>query len=372
MSIKVCLAADTIDYPQGGGHLWVYLNWALGLRAAGSSVVWLEEVNPDDSVDVARTKVEHVQQALAPYGLPLALCSPQDEPLAPELKDLALDLDAVCDADLLVNMHYSMSPSAVGHFRRSALLDIDPGLLQVWLGQGVLALAPHDAYFTTGETVETVPRHREADLRWQHTRPVVYLPEWPVAEEGGAAFTTVSAWWDQWVTLGAETFANHKRDSFLEFVEMPRHTDSQLELAVCWGEDEEEDRQTLEDCGWRVVHAWDVSSTPEEYRAYIQRSRGEFSCAKPSCLRLQNAWISDRTLCYLASGKPAVVQYTGPSTFLPDSGGLFRFRTMDEAAHALAVVEADGAHQGELARELAEEYFDATSVARSLLERALG
>ena len=84
----------------------------------------------------------------------------------------------------------------------------------------------------------------------------------------------------------------------------------------------------------RDAHA--VACTPWDYQRYIQESRGEFSCVKPSCVRLQNAWISDRTLCYLASGKPAVVQNTGPSAFLPESEGIFRFHTMEEAVEALA------------------------------------
>jgi hypothetical protein len=83
---------------------------------------------------------------------------------------------------------------------------------------------------------------------------------------------------------------------------------------------------------WRVRESRDVAGRPEAYRTYIQRSRGEFSCAKPSCMEFQNAWISDRTLCCLASGKPAVVQHTGPSRFLPHGEGMFRFVSLDEAA----------------------------------------
>src|SRR5207244_13360308 len=117
--------------------------------------------------------------------------------------------------------------------------------------------------------------------------------------------------------------------------------------------------------------SWEVSRTPEAYRTYIQQSKGEFSCAKPSCMLLQNAWISDRTLCYLASGKPAVVQHTGASRFLPDAEGLFRFRTVEEAARALSAVESDYEHHSRLARELAEE-FDSRQVVARVLERALG
>src|SRR5207244_8204011 len=127
----------------------------------------------------------------------------------------------------------------------------------------------------------------------------------------------------------------------------------------------------LEQRGWKVRHAWDVPSTRGQYRYYSQQSRGEFSCAKPSCMLHQNAWISDRTLCYMASGKPAVVQHTGPSRFLPEAEGLFRFRTMDEAVRAFAAVEAEYERHCRLARALAEEYFDGRRVVGRVLERAL-
>ena len=114
-----------------------------------------------------------------------------------------------------------------------------------------------------------------------------------------------------------------------------------------------------------------MAGTPEDYHAYVQSSRGEFSCAKPSCIRLANAWISDRTLCYLASGKPAVVQHTGDSSFLPQAEGLFRFRDPDEAVRALAAVEEDYERQCRLARAFAEEHFDGRRVVERVLERAL-
>ena len=116
---------------------------------------------------------------------------------------------------------------------------------------------------------------------------------------------------------------------------------------------------------------WGTNWTPDDYRTYVQRSRGEFSCAKPFYIRLETAIMHDRTLHYLASGKPAVVQYTGPSKFLPDAEGLFRFRNLDEAAGALAALESDYDRHCRLARALAEEYFDAAKVLQRVLERAL-
>jgi hypothetical protein len=66
-----------------------------------------------------------------------------------------------------------------------------------------------------------------------------------------------------------------------------------------------------------------------------------------------------------------VVQYTGPSRFLPDADGLFRFRSLEGAAQALADAEADYERHSHQARVLVEEYFDAEKVVRKVLERAL-
>ena len=103
------------------------------------------------------------------------------------------------------------------------------------------------------------------------------------------------------------------------------------------------------------------------YQAYIQGSRGEFSCAKRSCMKFQNAWISDRTICYLASGKPVVVQNTGPSLFLPNGEGMFRFSTMREAANAFEAINADYERHCQAAREIAETQFDSKRTMETIL-----
>ena len=152
---------------------------------------------------------------------------------------------------------------------------------------------------------------------------------------------------------------------------MPRHTTQPLELALDLADGDADARRLLEGRGWRVRHAREVARTPEMYRSYIQGSRGEWSAAKPSCLRFQNAWVSDRTLCYLASGKPSVVQDTGPSAFLPNGEGLFRFQTVAEAAAALEAVNADYERHCRAARELAETHFDARKVVERILANTL-
>jgi hypothetical protein len=116
---------------------------------------------------------------------------------------------------------------------------------------------------------------------------------------------------------GAGAYSNDKRTGFLPYLDLPKLAAAPLELALCLAPEEHDERAMLLGHGWRLCDAWGVASTPWDYQRYVQRSRGEFSCVKPSCVRLQNAWISDRTLCYLASGRPAVVEHTGPSRFLP-------------------------------------------------------
>ena len=127
----------------------------------------------------------------------------------------------------------------------------------------------------------------------------------------------------------------------------------------------------LEEYGWRARPAYEVTSSPEDYRNYIQGSRGEFSCAKKSCMHLANAWMSDRTICYLASGKPAIVQHTGISRFLPDAEGLFRFHDLQEAARYLEAAEADYDHHARQARALVETHFDAVKVLEPLMSKAM-
>ena len=127
----------------------------------------------------------------------------------------------------------------------------------------------------------------------------------------------------------------------------------------------------MEGYGWRIRHSQEVAGNPEMYQAYIQGSRGEFSCVKPSCKKFQNAWISDRSLCYLASGKPVVVQNTGPSAFLPSGEGMLRFSTLEEAADALTAVNLDYERHCRAAREIVEVYFDARRVLGRILDCAL-
>ena len=269
------------------------------------------------------------------------------------------DLWARARDGLLLNLANSVPASLRGRFARTALFDIDPGQFQLWARDTDLGVGSHDAYLTIGRNLgapdSPVPL---GDVPWQRVWPAVHLPAWPEqpAASRRARYTTVTQWWsDGWTVLGSEVIEGHKRTSFLRVLDLPRRVPVQLELAANIHAEETEDRRALTAAGWHLADPAVVAGTPEAFRRYVQQSRGELSCAKPSYVRTRPGWVSDRTICYLASGRPCVVEATGAEGHLPASAGLRFFRTVDEAAECLRAVERDYAAAARAARELAEE-----------------
>jgi hypothetical protein len=379
----VLSAFSVAGFPDGGGHFWVYLQYVLGLRQLGCDVYWLENFVTKGRTEREAAALTTFRARMEQYGLgrknilyltranetnghaPLEFIEPTRE-----------EAEAVfAKADLLLNFHYAISPALLARFRRTALVDIDPGLLQFWISRGQLSVPRHDCYFSTGETVgrpgSKIP---DTGLPWRRMSPPICLEHWPlVSESSNDAFTTISNWdSSDWIVDQGETYENTKRVAFLEFADLPRMTRQKLELALFlrWDRDLAEQRD-LEQRGWRIRHSRDVAATPEMYQKYIQNSRGEFSCAKRSCMKFQNAWVSDRTICYLASGKPVVVQDTGPSESLPNGEGMFRFSTPTDAACAFEAINSDYQRHSRAARRIAETCFDAKKVLQDLLAQAL-
>jgi hypothetical protein len=378
MSLTVCLGAYSLHYIQGGAYFWAFLNWALGLHHLGCRVIWLDSVLPGTPPAKIRTDTARLQRYLGPFGLAEEIAIIYwDGTSLPDGVGEFVGLDVATQADLFLNLGYGLPPEVVQRFRRSAFIDIDPGLTQTWLSLGQLEIAPHDVYFTYGETVGQ-PRSRidSGGLTWCYTPPPVFLPAWPDTQANpGAPYTTVSNWWgdEDWVQIDGTWVDNSKRAAYLDYLDLPMRTSVQLELALPLAEnnDATNDLQLLARHGWRLKHVSEVSSTPAAHRHYVQQSRGEFSCMKRGYILLDTAWTSERTLNYLASGRPAVIQHTGESRFLPDAEGLFRFRSLDEAARCLAAAEKDYDRHSRAARALVEEYYNATKVLSNVLQRAL-
>lgn len=380
MTTVVVSAYRVASNPDVGGHFWVPFQYVHGLRQLGCEVFWLEQLTA--------SKRRRRPAALATFLRRMERHGLSDHTILYDASESAdgddlefmgiepADAEAIFRrADLLLNFHYEIAPGLLERFRRTALVDIDPGLLQDWMSRGQLNVPPHDVYLTTGETVGMpegpIPT---CGVSWAHVRPPVCLDLWPYTyRPASRRFTTVSSWISNNYVFDEDggLVENTKRVAFLRYADLASRTQSELELAAYFaGGADAADRALLERLGWHLRHSRDVAATPEAYRAYVQQSRGEISCAKPSCSRFRNAWVSDRTLCYLASGKPAVVQNTGPSSFLPDGDGMFRFSSLDEATAALAVIEASYERQCRAARELAAEFFDARLVLPELLALA--
>ena len=376
-------SAFVAKYPTGGGNFWVPLQYLLGLRALGVEAYWLEILwgRPDRARarEFVASFLRYVEElGVAPW-IALVLYPDNSCDEAPGVSEhwgLAADaLWSRARCGLLLNLANSVPATVRACFGRTALFDIDPGQFQLWARDHDLGVGSHDAYLTIGQNLgapdSPVPL---GDVAWRRVWPVVHVPAWPEQPPPptGGRYTTVTQWWSgTWVVLDGEVFDGNKRTGFLEVAELPCRVPVALELAANIHPEETEDLTLLARHGWHVADPAVVAGTPQAFQRYVQTSRGEFSCAKPTYVRTRPGWVSDRTLCYLASGRPCVVQATGAEGLLPDSAGLRFFRTLDEAADGLRTVEADYAAAARAARRLAEDVF-ATHIILPEVLRAAG
>jgi len=410
MSTIVVSPSNVVTFPEGGGHFWVCMQYVKGFLALGCEVYWMERFTNSGDQQRDTDALMVFRERMKKFGLEdKIILYTQDEQgdtgnrSAPNYLWVTETFaeSVFRRADLLINFYYTIDSRLLAKFKLTALVDIDPGLLQFWISTGQLSVSRHDHYLTTGETVGTPGAlFPDCGLDWTHIQPPVSVEAWPFHfVQESEAFTTISSWWGgggkgEFITDGKGTlYENNKRVTFLQYVELPQRTTQVLELALNLGEGDPDDdlevqqekaasyipgvtdyvsdavdRSILLKCGWRLRDAYSTAKSPELYQTFVQASRGEFSCVKPSCLKFQNAWISDRTVCFLASGKPVVIQDTGPSGFLPNGEGMFRFSTMDEAVDAFSTINADYRKHCDAARYIAETYFDAKKITTGILD----
>jgi hypothetical protein len=344
--------SNTIKYPQAG-HVWVYLNWALSWQARGYDVTWLDMVQADDDVSKLQEQFDKLAVHLQPFGLGESILIVDHEGKPHDrLRDRPM---TGLGGDVLFNLRYNLPNDFPKQFRHSALLDTDPGMVQYAIRHGQMKLAAHDAYFTVGNGIFDSDLVRTGTT-WHPLLPAVALDHWPQSPVPAGSWSTVTHWYmDVWmVDADGSAYMNDKRTAFEPYLNLPKTTGESMTLAANLNDDPQE-QQRLEALGWRVRESHDVGKTLSGYRDFITQSRGEFSCCKPSYRRLNTGWISDRTACYLAAGRPCVVEWSG------DRGpmdGLLRFKSSDEATAMLRQVASDPQHFGDAARRLAEKHFD--------------
>ena len=374
-------SAFVAQYPEGGGNFWVPLQYLLGLRDLGVDAHWLEMLWTRGDAARDRAYIDAFLGAVRALGVADRVVlvyfsegTRNDPPGPAEYFGMPrAELEARARDALLLNLAESVPAALRAGFARTALFDIDPGPFQLWAREWGMGVGDHDVHLTIGMNLgapdSPVPL---GDVQWHRVWPAVHLPAWPdVGSTPAGSYTTVTQWWNnQYAFLDGDCYDCNKRTGFLELIDLPARASVPLELAANVHPDEAEDRELIARHGWHLVDPVAVAGTAESFRRYVQGSRGELSCAKPAYVKARAGWVSDRTICYLASGRPCVLQATGAERHLPASAGLRFFGTVDEAADALRAVEADRAAAARAARALAEEVFATRVVIPKLLAAA--
>jgi hypothetical protein len=258
---------------------------------------------------------------------------------------------------------------------RRVYVESDPFSAQVKAATGDVStqrmLAAHDTHFTFGESVGrpecSLPT---AGVTWLPTRQPVATELWrDHAVQPGDAFTTITTWHNKGKDLDyrGDTYYWTKDREFGKVIDLPRHRPGSFELAV--GVDDDAGA-LLDGNGWRRTSSLEVSRDTASYRGYILGSRGEFTVARDQYVRPRTGWFSDRSACYLAAGRPVITQETGFSDHLATGTGLFGWATKEDVLDAVDEVASDYAKHARGARDVAEEYFAADKVVRSLMDRA--
>ena len=342
----VLVGGAVAQRPGVGGHAWVFLQWLLGLRALGCRVAFVDRLLPGDQ----DAQIAWLQAVFAPHDLPVLL----------------VGLDPLPRADLLLDvMGYTGAPAG-----RRVFVDVDPGFGQLWAELGLHDPYPgYDAFVTVGTAVGSptcsVPTR---GLDWIPVLPPVFLPAWP-ATTGGRWWTTVASW------RGPFGPIEYDEKSYGLRVHEFRHLlgvaagGRRIELSMQLDAADEADRQRLLAAGFHLADPAVTAATPGRYRHYVQGSAGELCVAKQLYVATGSGWFSDRSACYLASGRPVVAQQTGWSAALPSGAGLLGFTDEAGAIEALEQVGAAPARHASAARELACAHLDSSVVLGALLDR---
>jgi hypothetical protein len=261
--------------------------------------------------------------------------------------------------------------------RRRAFVDVDPGFSQASLLEGEPTLRETiercEHLFSLAQRLGAADcRIPDAGHRWIPTVSPVWLEQWPVADSDEPShFSAILQWRSfgnahRYGRIGRKgTRYGQKESEFSRFAHLPSKTPQRLRLALTGG-----DPGRLAACGWDVRSGWRATRTPADYRRFIAESRAEFGVAKQGYVATRGGWFSDRSACYLASGRPVCVQDTGLADWLPVGEGVLGFEDVAGAVDAIDAINRDYPRHRRAARSIAERYFAADRVLCALLEAA--
>ena len=360
--------------PWQGGATWAVLQYLLGLRALGCGVYFVEQLESGEGVSPDAER--YCGQVMDQFGLegrwallPAAGAAPAGMP-GDRLRQ------AADEADLLLNLSGKLTdPDVLDRIPVRAYVDLDPVFVQLWqASEGVdMGFDAHTDFVSVADTIGEPGSPIPACGRdWLPTLPPVVLGEWPVAGEiERRRATTIGHWRSYGSIMHDGVHYGQKAHSLRTLIDLPRRAPDRLEVALAIHPDETKDVDALRENGWALLDPAEVAATPDDYRRFVQGSWAEFGLAKLGYVVAGSGWFSDRSACYLASGRPVLAQDTGFGRRLPTGEGLLPFSTVEDVVAGLDALDADYEDHRAAARQIAEEHLAADRVLGSLLERLL-
>jgi len=379
--LRIVVTGLIAQYPLGG-VTWDYIQYVAGLARLGHDVYYVEDTGqwPYNPAEAGLAKectfnVSYLAAVMARFGLTDRWA--YRFPWQSQWFGLAAAQrrEVLSSADLLINISGTLErPGEYRPAGRMVYVDSDPVFTQVKVARGQHDLRrmidAHDVHFSFGECLGAdVPPTGHA---WLPTRQPVLLDEWRTGNPPSRdVFTTVMNWTSyNEVGFAGRTYGQ-KDIEFRRFLALPAAVaPTVLEIALSDGRTRHAPRALLRQHGWRIADPDVVCPDIERYRAYVQTSRAEWSVAKNGYVAGQSGWFSCRSACYLAAGRPVVVQDTGFTAALPSGAGILPFTSVEEAVSAIGEVRRRYEYHARAARDIAEAWFASDTVLNSLIERA--
>jgi hypothetical protein len=366
---------------DNGGLAWCFLQFALGFKRLGWDVLFLDRLGPEMCVNEAgrpatlerSVNLRYFLRLIEEFGLGenLSLFYNHGEQVIGQPR--ATVLERARGAECLLNvMGYLDDDVILGRVQRQVFVDIDPGFGQMWRELGLHdTFHGHDHFVTLGRNIGradcAIPT---CGLRWITMPQPVVLEQWPAhPPQPGGAFTSLGAWRgpNAPIEYKGRTYGLRVHE-FRKFVGLPsRCPETRFEMALDIHRDDAKDIHLLKQNGWALVDPKAVAGSPSEYRAYLAGSKAEFMVPKQIYVDTNSGLLSDRSVYYLASGRPVLARDTGIKHLYPTGEGLLTFSTLDEAAAGAEAINRDYARHCKAAREIAVEYFDSDKVLTRLL-----
>ena len=376
--LKIVVGGMIASVPEQGGATWAVLQFVLGLKELGHEVYFLETTSENDTARshawTRRKKDTYFANVMREFGLGSysALIRKKDFTTA------GLPYDEIArnvkDADVLVNLSGLFDDWEItGRIPIRIYVDLDPGFTQLWsVAEKIdMRFEGHTHFATVGQWIGT-PRCAVPDcgVAWIPLLQPVVLSHWPVSDaQPRYGVTTVANWRGYGTIHHNGVFYGQKAHSFRRLIGIPRISSQPFSIALCIHSSELEDRNAMMANGWNLLNPIEVAGSPCRYQKFIQSSAAEIGIAKSGYVSSRSGWFSDRSVCYLASGRPVIVQDTGLEGILPTGKGLVTFNTTGEAVDALNEISRDYRKHARAARALAQEHFDSSIILGRLLER---